>query len=253
MAWGRDAAQPRFRNRTGPAVVADTMNAPPESSEPAPIPRAPRTAVLVTVLFALLLAACSSGGDDRADDPATTTTTSSRGEERSDDETDDSSTTTTAASTTTIRIEDPGPPVEPDGEPTEFERDYIAELASDMGDSLGLPDSVDTACLATAWVRPIGGDRLQASGLDPQTFLADGPEALDLDRETATRMHRGGVGCGLTAEVFVSNIVSTIGECPDATINDADFEGIMVTVFTGDYDEQILQRLTEIEMACRQD
>lgn len=43
------------------------------------------------------------------------------------------------------------------------------------------------------------GDSLEISGLDPQTFLDDGPEALALDPDTAVRMHRGGVECGLSS------------------------------------------------------
>lgn len=229
------------------------MNTPPETHR-LPAERR-RTATIVVILFAVLLAACSSSGGDAADDTTTTTdttdtTVAERGVDTDEDEGDDEDdvTTTTEGGVDPDPDPDPGP-VDPDREPTAFERDYIAELSPEMSKSLGMPDSLDTDCLAAAWVGAIGGERLQSAGLDPETFIYEGPGSLNLDRKTAQDMHRRGLDCGLTPEVFVGSIVPNLADCPEAAITDEDFEEIMIAAYTDEIDDR-LSRLEQIGETC---
>lgn len=250
------------------------MNTPPEfdpTSTPAPrsgphhhaVPtrRPGRSRAVTTALVVLsslaILAACSSSGDDASDDTTTTavaehdtqddTEVGEDGDEGDEvDDGDDGDDVTTTTEATDL----PDAPNDLGREPTAFERGYIGQLAIEMSSGSGMPDGVDSECLATAWVLSIGGDRLQAADLDAETFMRDGPTDLNLDRETARSMYRGGVGCGFTVDTFLTAMVPNLAECPEARFSEDDFEELMIAAFIDEVDDELEQRIEEIDRAC---
>lgn len=163
-----------------------------------------------------------------------------------DDSSSTSSTTTAAVSDGDGTAEEtPSPTTEPVELPelTEAEQRYADAVIERAGTERPMLPGADNRCLAVVWVDVIGGERLEASGLSPEEFAAQGPPGLGLDRATAEEMVDAMGQCGAGAEQFYDEWSAVVGlqtgsdraalACVQEAVSVDDFREALISTFVG--------------------
>lgn len=195
-----------------------------------------RSTTAILLVAALVLGVAAGCSDD--DDSATTTTTSASAPAGADGDTGSTEDDGSSSS-------DPGAADVELPELTDVEQTYADAVTDSVeGRSTPILPGADNDCLAVVWVDVIGGDALEASGLTPEQFAAQGPVSMGLDRSTAEAMVDAMGMCGAGPEQFYEEWAAAIGfqpdtdaeamKCMEEAVSVDDFRDALVATFMGE-------------------